>query len=195
MQLAEGIVRQAGGLPLALEVLGSYLFGRSMEEWRSSLAKLQQIPRDEIQKKLLISYYALGDGNLQNVFLDIACYFIGKDKDMTISILNSCGFNTENDIKILMERCLLSVNDKKLRMHDLLREMGREIARNNRLWSCEDICNVLSKSKVIIYKLGVKVVYKNGMVWYTNSGLKYVTVISSKLYECNLKHMHDLLLF
>lgn len=158
MQLAEGIVRQAGGLPLALEVLGSYLFGRSMEEWRSSLAKLQQIPRDEIQKKLLISYYALGDGNLQNVFLDIACYFIGKDKDMTISILNSCGFNTENDIKILMERCLLSVNEKnELRMHDVLREMGRDIAHNNcpgkpwkhsRLWSGQDIFNVLDQKKV-----------------------------------------------
>ncbi|KAL8158229.1 hypothetical protein AgCh_002791 [Apium graveolens] len=157
MELSEGIVRQAEGLPLALEVLGSYLFKRSMTEWRSSLHKLQQIPRNEIQKKLLISYHALGDGNLQDVFLDIACYFIGNDKDMTITTLNSCGFDSEHEIIILMERSLLSVNDKnEIRMHDLLREMGRDIARNNcpyepwkhsRLWSYEDICNALNKNK------------------------------------------------
>ncbi|KAL8158241.1 hypothetical protein AgCh_002802 [Apium graveolens] len=157
MELSVGIVRQAGGLPLALEVLGSYLFKRSMKEWTSSLHKLQEIPRNEIQKKLLISYHALGDGNLQDVFLDIACYFIGNDKDMTISILNSCGFDPENEIIILMERSLLSVNDKnEIRMHDLLQEMGRDIARNNcpfepwkysRLGSPEDICNALNKNK------------------------------------------------
>ncbi|WOH16085.1 hypothetical protein DCAR_0935634 [Daucus carota subsp. sativus] len=157
MELSEGIIYQAGGLPLALEVLGSYLFKRSMTEWRSSLHKLQQIPRNEIQKKLLISYHALGDGNLQDVFLDIACYFIGNDKDMTISILNSCGFDSENGIIILIERCLLSINEKnEIRMHDLLQEMGRDITRNNcpnepwkhsRLWSYEDICNALNKKK------------------------------------------------
>ncbi|XP_074338508.1 disease resistance protein Roq1-like isoform X2 [Apium graveolens] len=111
LELSEVIVRQAGGLPLALE----------------------------------------------DVFLDIACCFIGNDKDTTISILNSCGFDSENDIDILSKRCLLSVNDKnELRMHDLLQEMGRDIARNNypnepwkhsRLWSSEDICNVLHKSQ------------------------------------------------
>lgn len=157
-EVSEGIVRQAGGLPLALVVLGSYLFRRSMGEWRSSLGQLQQIPRHDIQKKLLISYHALGIGNLQDVFLDIACFFIGHDKEMTISILNSCGFDSENNITILMERCLLSVNEKnELRMHDVLREMGRDIAHNNcpgkpwkhsRLWSGQDIFNVLDQKKV-----------------------------------------------
>ncbi|WOH16086.1 hypothetical protein DCAR_0935635 [Daucus carota subsp. sativus] len=156
-EVSEGIVRQAGGLPLALVVLGSYLFRRSMGEWRSSLGQLQQIPRHDIQKKLLISYHALGIGNLQDVFLDIACFFIGHDKEMTISILNSCGFDSENNITILMERCLLSVNEKnELRMHDVLREMGRDIAHNNcpgkpwkhsRLWSGQDIFNVLDQKK------------------------------------------------
>ncbi|KAL8158236.1 hypothetical protein AgCh_002797 [Apium graveolens] len=157
-ELSEGIVCQAGGLPLALEVLGSFLFKRSMREWRSSLNELLDIPRNEILKKLLISYQALGDGNLQHVFLDIACFFIGNDIGMTISILNSCGFNSEYEIAILMERCLLSVNENnELMMHDLLREMGRDIARNNcpkeqpwkhsRLWSCDDICNILHNNK------------------------------------------------
>ncbi|XP_074338646.1 disease resistance protein Roq1-like isoform X2 [Apium graveolens] len=157
MELSEGIAYQAGGLPLALVVLGSYLFKRSMGEWRRSLSQLQQIPRNDIQKKLLISYHALGIGNLQAVFLDIACFFIGNDRDMTVTILNSCGFDSNNDITILMERCLLSVNEKnELRMHDLLRDMGRDIAHNNlpkepwkhsRLWSCQDIFNVLDGNK------------------------------------------------
>ncbi|XP_028066981.1 TMV resistance protein N-like [Camellia sinensis] len=46
--IANDIVRYAGGLSLALEVLGSYLSGRNMVEWISALDKLRQIPHNEI---------------------------------------------------------------------------------------------------------------------------------------------------
>jgi len=37
MDLSRSVVAYSGGLPLALEVLGSFLFSRSMQEWNSAL--------------------------------------------------------------------------------------------------------------------------------------------------------------
>lgn len=37
VELIKRLVKYADGLPLALETLGSVLFGRSVDEWRSTL--------------------------------------------------------------------------------------------------------------------------------------------------------------
>ncbi|XP_028112843.1 TMV resistance protein N-like [Camellia sinensis] len=110
--IANDIVRYAGGLPLALEVLGSYLSGRNMIEWISALDKLQQIPHNEIQKKLRISFDSLDDDKMKGIFLDIACFFIGTNKDYVITILNGCGFCAEIEISVLISRCLLRINEE-----------------------------------------------------------------------------------
>ncbi|XP_059429158.1 disease resistance protein RPV1-like [Corylus avellana] len=52
-ELSIRAVEYARGLPIALEVLGSFLLGRSVFEWKSELEKLQGIPHNEIQKILL----------------------------------------------------------------------------------------------------------------------------------------------
>ena len=80
-ELSREIVAYSGGLPLALEVLGSYLFGREVQEWKSVLEKLKKIPNDRIQKKLKISFDGL-DNLEKEIFLDISCFFIGMDKMM-----------------------------------------------------------------------------------------------------------------
>ncbi|GMP78057.1 hypothetical protein CsSME_00034133 [Camellia sinensis var. sinensis] len=154
--LANGIVSYASGLPLALEVLGSYLFGRNMVEWKSAFDKLQQIPHEKIQEKLRISFDALDD-NIKDIFLDIACFFIEMDREYVITILNGCGFFAEIGISVLISRCLLRISENnKLMMHDLVRDMGREIIREkypkepekrSRLWLHEDVCYVLQKNK------------------------------------------------
>ncbi|KAI7981039.1 TMV resistance protein N [Camellia lanceoleosa] len=156
-ELANDIVSYAGGLPLALEILGSYLFGRNILEWKSALDELQQIPHNQIQKKLRISFDSLDNDRMKDIFLDIACFFIGMDRDYVITILNGCGFFAEIGISVLISRCLLRINEKnKLTMHDLLRDMGREIIREkypkdpekrSRLWFHEDVCYVLEKNK------------------------------------------------
>jgi hypothetical protein len=92
MDLSRSVVAYCGGLPLALEVLGSFLFARSMQDWKSALEKLKMIPNDQIQTKLRISFDALSDSTQKDIFLDISCFFIGMDKNSVIQILDACGF-------------------------------------------------------------------------------------------------------
>ncbi|XP_057505339.1 disease resistance protein RPV1-like isoform X1 [Actinidia eriantha] len=154
-ELANGIVRYAEGVPLVLEVLGSYLHKKSMQEWESAFKKLQHVPNNDIQKKLRISFDALSDEDVKGIFLDIACFFIGTDKDYAITILDGCGFFSKVGIRDLISRRLLTINGENgLRMHDVIRDMGREIVREespkepgkrSRLWFHKDVCNVLQK--------------------------------------------------
>ncbi|KAK2994451.1 hypothetical protein RJ640_015802 [Escallonia rubra] len=155
MDYSKRVVHYCDGLPLALQVLGSSLSGKSIDVWESSLDKLEAIPEGEILKKLKISYDSLQDDHDKNLYLDIACFFVGKDKDWTITILDGCGFFTKIGIHNLIERCLLRVGqcDNKLWMHHLIQDMGREIVRQestkepgkrSRLWQKEAF-NVLSE--------------------------------------------------
>ncbi|RDY00841.1 hypothetical protein CR513_15923, partial [Mucuna pruriens] len=48
-------VAYSGRLPPALDVLGTYLFERTISEWESALSKLKIIPNDQIQKKLKLN--------------------------------------------------------------------------------------------------------------------------------------------
>ncbi|XP_024172221.1 disease resistance protein RUN1-like [Rosa chinensis] len=152
IELSRRVVTYCGGLPLALEVLGSFLFGRSIGDWNSTLKKLEKFPDDKIQSKLRISFDALEEWQ-RHIFLHICRFFIGMDKNHVIKILEGCGLAAGVAISVLSERCLVTVNEKdKVMMHDLLRDMGREIVRQespnhperrSRLWREEDVIDVL----------------------------------------------------
>ncbi|TYI91333.1 hypothetical protein E1A91_D03G184600v1 [Gossypium mustelinum] len=126
-----------------LQVLGSSLSSKSVSSWKSALEKLEEIPDSKIQKILRISYDSLGDDHDKNLFLDIVCLFIGKDRYYTTTILDGCDFYTTIGIENLVGRSLLIINEKnKLMMHQMIRDMGREIIRQessdigkrSRLW-------------------------------------------------------------
>jgi hypothetical protein len=149
-------VNYAQGLPLALEVLGSFLRGRGLSEWNSALCKLGRVCDPNIFKILKISYDDL-DYEEKKIFLDIACFFNGEDKDRATEVLTSCDVSAIIGIEVLKERSLLTISHGKLSMHDLLREMGYEIVRQesldepgkrSRLWLPNDINCVLSKNTV-----------------------------------------------
>ena len=53
LDLCNKFVNYAEGLPLALEVLGSFLCERRKEEWESALNQLKGIPDENILEMLL----------------------------------------------------------------------------------------------------------------------------------------------
>ncbi|XP_019149930.1 PREDICTED: TMV resistance protein N-like [Ipomoea nil] len=157
IEVSQRIARYTVGLPLALTIIGSHLRGRSMQEWSDNAEKLRRTPHDKVQSILKISYDALDD-DTKNIFLDIAFFFIGHDKNDTSIILEACGFYVKIGIKTLIERCLLTIEFGRLQMHNLIRDMGREIVqkesprepgKQSRLLDPKDVFDVLHGNKVI----------------------------------------------
>jgi hypothetical protein len=81
------IIKACGGLPLNLEVLGCYLCGiHDLEIWKGALHELKggknitgSSDNERIWKTLRISYDHLIKTH-QDMFLDIACFFVGLKK-------------------------------------------------------------------------------------------------------------------
>ncbi|KAM7490522.1 hypothetical protein LguiA_033443 [Lonicera macranthoides] len=159
---SEMAVRYCEGLPLACEILGSSLAKKSTNVWASTLEKLKVIPETGILNVLKISFDSLQDDHDRNLFLHIACFFVGHEKDETIKILEACDFFPLCGIQNLINRCLISINcDNKLMMHQLLQDMGRQIVnqespnepgRRSRLWHPKDSFTVVHK------KVGTKTI-------------------------------------
>ncbi|KAH9327206.1 hypothetical protein KI387_007384, partial [Taxus chinensis] len=108
--LVEIFLNECKGLPLALQVLGGH--------------------------RLKISFDAL-DREEKEVFLDIACFFIGKPKDMAMKIWELSGWSVEHALETLKDKCLVvkyrsdniwEERNLGLRMHNHLRDLGRELA-------------------------------------------------------------------
>ena len=155
VQLCDRALNYTKGIPLAIKILGDLLYTRRKEEWETQLEKVRRTANKEIQDVLKISFDGL-DKNQKSVFLDIACFFKGQDKDHVTNVLKSCDFFPEIDIPILIERSLITINlDNEVCMHDLIQEMGWEIVRQesipgkcSRLWVNEDVIHVLTTNTV-----------------------------------------------
>ncbi|XP_042958336.1 disease resistance protein RPV1-like [Carya illinoinensis] len=153
--LSMDFVSYAGGLPLALKVLGRFLFGRTIDLWRSARDKLGAIPKTEIFDILKISFDGLEESQ-KKLFLDLACFcYISFSGEIYPAI----------DLEVLVDKSLVSKSDlmhdllkrmgqEIVLMHDLLKEMGQEIVRRedpeepgrrSRLCRREDVFHVLEK--------------------------------------------------
>ncbi|KAG5604256.1 hypothetical protein H5410_025748 [Solanum commersonii] len=160
LNLSKQIVSITGKLPLALEVFGSFLFDkRSEEEWVDALGKLKQIRSPRLQDILKISYDGLDDEE-KCIFLDVACLFLDqldKKVENVIDVMEGCGFRARIAFDTLTTRSLVKVIDGgDLWMHDQIRDMGRQIVREegfsepgkrSRLWDVADVLSVLQGRK------------------------------------------------
>ncbi|KAL3740387.1 hypothetical protein ACJRO7_021637 [Eucalyptus globulus] len=154
--LTHEAVSITGGLPLSLEVFGSLLCGKKPRQWRDTIKKLQKVPPMKVQEKLRISYEAL-DYRQKQIFLDIACFFIGTNKIIVSYMWDACDFYPGEGIEVLIFMSLIKVgDDHELIMHDQLRDLGREIVREenqreswcrSRLWDYEEAQKVLEENK------------------------------------------------
>ncbi|CAN6688287.1 unnamed protein product [Malus baccata var. baccata] len=163
-ELAKKAVDYAGGIPLALVLLGSsFLNCKSKEEWEDELNKLKEFPDENIQKVLRLSYDRLGR-NEKEIFLDIACFHKGKNVDEVKRMLDIRGFHAARGIRVLVDMSLISIDStwKNLpwksciiQMHDLVQEMGRTIVleqciedpgKQSRLFKNKDVNRVLQNN-------------------------------------------------
>ncbi|GLJ40704.1 hypothetical protein SUGI_0840960 [Cryptomeria japonica] len=137
--LSNRIVEACKGHPLSLEVIGSYLYDKQNDKdcWMEALHNIIRYP--EIQERLYISYGALSDEE-KEIFLDIACFFIGEEKTCPIVFWKSLKYKMViSAVSNLSMKSLIKIDDKgRFDMHDHLRDMGRSIAENEkvctRLW-------------------------------------------------------------
>jgi hypothetical protein len=157
MELSIKAINYAKGNPLALLVLGSFLFDKGRHFWESQLNEIESFPELNIYDLLRIGFDALRDHNTKSIFLDIACFFKGHRVDFVKRILDGCGFKTDIGFSVLIDRCLIKISDDKVEMHDLLQEMAHEVVRKesldelggqSRLWSPKDVYQVLTNNLV-----------------------------------------------
>jgi Leucine-rich repeat (LRR) protein len=131
------------GLPLSLKVIGALLYGESpdMEYWKDQLRKMSNIVPTDIQTSLKVSYDSL-DEEGKEIFLDIACFFVGEDRDKAIRIWDGCGWGGSIGLRNLENKCLVGVDTENcIRMHDHLKDLGRALAEREpwlRLWRPTD---------------------------------------------------------
>ncbi|XP_042501329.1 disease resistance protein RPV1-like [Macadamia integrifolia] len=184
-QFSHEIVQCAEGLPLTLEVLGSFLCDKDEEEWKNTVGGLNDILDnkvsgmslksydDKVFARLMISYNKLGE-YAKIIFLDIACHFAGWYAETPISIWEACELRPRLVIKELTEKHLLKMDNYRLKMHDQLRYLGRRIiskdsagdpTKRTRLWSPDEILKILKKDMVTQMVEGLLLATEEDLSW------------------------------
>ncbi len=163
-ELAKKVADACCGLPLALVVTGCFLFHKR-EECDLELTWLQTIKTlhedKNIFDKLKISYNSLSP-EASMMFLDIACFMIGQREHIAMQIFEACKSNykePETSFSSLKDKCLVKLDeDRRIVMHDLLLDMGRQVVKNqshnmekgtpSHLWDPEMVQRVLQNKEV-----------------------------------------------
>ena len=157
VDMSKHMVNYVQGLPLSIKVLGSFLYGMAIDEWKAALGKLTKEDQ-EIDSVLKICYDGL-DENEKEILLDIACFFKGAEKDFVLRILKSCNFYAEIGVRVLCDRHLISISNNMISMHDLIQQLGWTVVRKkspndpskwSRLWDPDDIRHAFLGEKVRI---------------------------------------------
>nr|WIL60023.1 nodulation protein [Melilotus officinalis] len=181
--------KYASGLPLALEVVGSNLSGRSVEECESLLDKYERIPHKDILKTLKVCLFGRWSKEWCN-----QTYILEELK----SHYDHC---LKFDLSVLVEKSLIKIETdyySRVRIHDLIEDMGKEIVRqespNNpgersRLWFHDDIVKVLEEDMgtahiKMIYLKGPEPMSKNVIEWNGNAFKKMTnlkTLVTERL--------------
>ncbi|CAN1169221.1 Disease resistance protein L6 [Linum perenne] len=153
VSLSNEFVEVAVGLPLALKVIGSLLFRKNKRVWEEKLMQLREVPASKVQERLKISYDALLCEE-QQIFLDIACFFIGENKELPVYMWNDCKLYPESGVNALVLRSLIKINERnEFWMHDHIRDLGRAIVNNenvqhpckrSRIWSNDEAFDMLN---------------------------------------------------
>ncbi|CAH8345853.1 unnamed protein product [Eruca vesicaria subsp. sativa] len=147
------LMRCSSGIPLALKVLVSSVSKQHMDDMKKHLQSLRINPPTKIQEAFRRSFDGL-DENAKNIFLDLACFLRGENKDHVVKLLDACGFFTYLGICDLIDESLISLLDNKIEIPIPFQDIGRFIVHEedmhpcerSRLWDANDIIDVLTNN-------------------------------------------------
>ncbi|KAL2340316.1 hypothetical protein Fmac_008256 [Flemingia macrophylla] len=127
------------------------------------LYKLKRMPLTKVYEVMKLSYDSL-DRKGQQIFLDLACFFLRTHVQVDVEYLKCLLKDDENDYSVafelgrLIEKALITISeDDIVSMHDSLQEMAWEIIRQestedpgsrSRLWDLNDVLKALQNGKV-----------------------------------------------
>ncbi|KAH0713893.1 hypothetical protein KY289_009852 [Solanum tuberosum] len=122
------VVNHAKGLPLALKVWGSLLHKKGLTQWTRTVDQIKKKSNSEIVEKLKISYDGL-EPEEQKIFLDIACFFRGDDREEVMRIVESYESGAEFILDVLIDKSLVFIEYGAIEMHDLIEDMDKYIVK------------------------------------------------------------------
>lgn len=127
MTILEGFETYASGHPFILEVIGSHLSGKSIEECESALHQYKQIPNGDIKKILQVSFDAL-EKFQQNMLIHIALHLREQGLEMVENLLHrKYGVCPKDDIRVLLKKSLIKINENgQVILHGLTQDMVRD---------------------------------------------------------------------
>lgn len=185
--LVEKYLKACNYLPLDLKLSGGLLYGKYEESfWEDQLKRLEQKLPEDIKTRLQVSYgklpediktplqvsYDLLQPEEKTIFLDISCFFIGERRDKAINIWEGCGLKGARvAFRSLLNKNLVELEyvvdkvgvgaDIVIRMHDHVRDLGRDLANNpslpRRIWRAEDFEHLLQQSSVVTEVRGISI--------------------------------------
>ncbi|KAK3431329.1 hypothetical protein EUGRSUZ_E03204 [Eucalyptus grandis] len=154
--LSEEITYAVGRLPLAIEIVGKYLCGKSNKIWKEAPDRL----KGDLEKQLEILYKENYDSlceNTKEIFLDIACFFREVKMRNPYYMWDAQKRYPDFGFDKLQELSFVNIGEEnELRMHNQLEIFGRKTVKQNcedpwersRLWDYEDVRTVLRGKQV-----------------------------------------------
>ncbi|KAH7430930.1 hypothetical protein KP509_08G021000 [Ceratopteris richardii] len=152
--VSQSVIKACQGLPLSLKIIGSHLYGNSDREYWAESLKLLEKGKKGIFDVLRISFDRL-DSDEKEAFLDICCFLINEDVELTCMFLNACYGMGKTHLNTLKNKCLITTyvdeddgRRSRIGMHDQLRDMGRHIIREerrDRAWDEETANEILQE--------------------------------------------------
>ncbi|RZB65921.1 Disease resistance protein RML1A [Glycine soja] len=127
LSILERAETYASGNPFILEVMGSYLRGKSVEECVSALDQYEKIPNKEKQRIVQISFDALEKCH-QKMLSCIAFYLNRQDLQVVEEKLyRQFRVSPKDGIKVLLDKSLIKINEHgRVIMHDLTQNMVKD---------------------------------------------------------------------
>ncbi|EOA16009.1 hypothetical protein CARUB_v10004129mg, partial [Capsella rubella] len=125
------LVEYANGNPLALRIYCSELEGKKPPELDSAVLELKGHLSDKIFDAFKKSYDALSDSE-KEIFLLIVCFLRGENVEYVMQLLSGCGFFPHVGIDALVDKGLVFLSDNRVKMHDLIYDVGLKIIRDQR---------------------------------------------------------------